>query len=79
MIDIEKMRKQFEEERQIRCPFCQSLQTTDDGNYPMTYHGSWDSGVTEMDCYDCEKTFWIFEQVSRTYKVGRTPEEAEER
>ena len=61
--------KRYKEEREIRCPHCGMLQSDDDGQYPVTYHG--EPEITEMDCEECEKKFFIKENVSRTYEVSK--------
>jgi DNA-directed RNA polymerase subunit RPC12/RpoP len=61
--------KRYKEEREIRCPFCGELQVNDDGQYPVTYWG--EPETTEMECQNCEKKFFVTENVSRTYEVSK--------
>lgn len=65
--------KRYKEEREIRCPFCNTLQENDDNQYPVTYWG--EPEVSEMDCQDCEKKFFVKENVSRTYEVAKEEKE----
>lgn len=72
--ETEALLARMKAEEEIRCPYCNHLQPTDDSNYPVTYWA--EDGVTEMDCEDCNKTFYVEERVRRTYGVGKTREEA---
>jgi DNA-directed RNA polymerase subunit RPC12/RpoP len=81
---IERIIKRREEEQQIRCPYCSTIQPKDDNQYPVTYWGEDD--VVEYECSECEKKFLVDEIVERSYMVGRyydkwgqvTDEESEE-
>lgn len=72
MKEFEELREQWEkkykEEREIRCPHCHALVNNDDGQYPVTYWG--EPEVTEMECVECDKKFFVKENVSRTYEVS---------
>lgn len=74
-MDLERELDRMRREEEIRCPFCDTLQTTDDNNYPVTYHGDGDESCKEMTCDECEQKFWVQEYVTRTYKVTKTYEE----
>jgi len=65
--------KRYEEEREIKCPYCGCVQENDDCQFPVTYHG--EPSITEFECQECEKTFFVKEHVSRTYDVGATEDE----
>jgi uncharacterized protein with PIN domain len=67
-IDIEKVIQERLEDRQIRCPLCGELQSSDDGAYPVTY---WGEGPEEVECQQCEKKFWVEEIVDRTYDIRK--------
>jgi C4-type Zn-finger protein len=62
--------KKYKEEREIRCPHCGALQTNDDLQYPVTYWG--EPGITKMECQECDKPFFVEENVRRTYEVSKT-------
>ena len=71
--EIKKLLTDAEEKRQIKCPYCLELQANDDNQYPVTYWG--DDGHHKMECDKCESTFWVKEDVERTYRVAKTEEE----
>lgn len=69
---VENAMERYEKEREIRCPYCDKLQSNDDWQYPVTYHG--EDGPVEWTCDnpDCEKKFYVEEIVERTYSVGKS-------
>lgn len=69
---MKRFEKRYEEEREIRCPYCESVQENDDYQFPVTYHG--EPSITEFECQECENTFFVKEHVSRTYDTGKTTE-----
>ena len=66
---IERILKRRKEEQQIKCPYCETIQSNDDNQYPITFWG--DEGVMEWECSECEKKFWVKEYVERSYTVGK--------
>ena len=73
MESFEEFDKRYKEEREIKCPYCGNIQEEDDGQYPVTYHG--EPSVSEFCCQGCDETFFVKENVSRTYDVEKTEEE----
>ena len=72
MIDYETMKKNFEEEHSLKCPFC-GEDYTHDSEFKedlITYHG--EDGVKEKECGQCEKRFYVKECVDRTWEIGKT-------
>ena len=70
MINFEEFSARYDKEHSVFCPHCGKEQQNDDGFFPVTYHGSSDSGEYEkLDCQSCEKTFFVDEKVDRTYKT----------
>ena len=67
---VEAYIKEMQRRREIRCPYCDELQTNDDGQYPVSYWGS-ESGPVGMECGHCFKEFFVEEDVQRTYKVAK--------
>lgn len=74
---IERALEEMREREQIRCPFCKEILRNDDCMYPVSYWGS-ESGPEEIDCEDCEKSFFVEEIVRREYKVAKTKEEIDD-
>lgn len=70
---MKRMEEQYEKERQIICPYCDTIQSNDDLDYPVTYHG--EPSISEFYCQECEKTFFVREFVSRTYESAKTNDE----
>ena len=66
---IEEMLKKRQEEQEIKCPHCDTIQPNDDYQYPVSYYG--EEGTVEMECPECEKKFWVKECVRRIYIVGK--------
>ena len=69
-MDVEKSYERsiarMELDTEIYCPYFHYLQSQDDGNYPITYHGE---DEVEMECESCGKNFVVQENVERTYTV----------
>lgn len=77
-LDIEAEVKKLKEEESIKCPHCGFVLTDSDlENYSelVTY---WGEDAQEVECSNCDKTYFVREWVRRTYKVGETQEEAQE-
>ena len=68
---IDRILKTHKADQQIKCPYCEKIQSNDDYQYPITYWG--DDGVVEWECDndDCGKKFFVDELVDRTYLVGK--------
>jgi DNA-directed RNA polymerase subunit RPC12/RpoP len=66
---VDRILKRREEEQQIKCPYCETIQPNDDYQYPVTYWG--DEGAIDYECSECEKKFWVEEYVERSYTVGK--------
>ena len=77
MMSIEEqekiMKKKYQEERAIKCPYCGNVQENDDLQYPVTCWG--EPSITEFECQDCEKVFFVEENVRRKYNTGKTAKE----
>ncbi len=73
-LDIDKMMERMRKEEEIRCPFCDDLVENDDGAYPVSYGGS-ENGAEKFECHNCEKEFFVKENVRRIYDVAKTEEE----
>ena len=73
--EIKTMLEAMQREEEIRCPFCDHLQSNDDQKYPVTYWA--ETGPQEMECDFCSKLFFVEEHVRRTYTIGKTAEEAD--
>lgn len=60
-----------------KCPHCNheiDMSDCDIYQYHTTYHG--DPEPQEHQCERCDSTIYLDERVSRTWAVGRTPQEA---
>ena len=73
-MDLEKIMEQLRRDRLIICPHCgyehhdpEMLQGL------ITYHG--EEEPQEVYCYQCDKTFFVNEHVSRTFEEKKTIEE----
>lgn len=74
-MDRDKYMEALRESWIIRCPHCKQV-FNDDEHECMTYHGSQDKGEpTEVDCGNCEETFFVNEEVERTYESYKTKAE----
>jgi len=73
MKEVEQMLGEMRKEREIACPHCGTTQSNDDYQYPVTYWG--DDSYHEMECEECNRKFWVKEDVRRTYRVAKTYEE----
>lgn len=79
-MDNEAIERWLEERREsmlIRCPHCGWV-FDDDESFCVSYHGSRDKGGPyEIECCGaCEKTFFVNEEVARTYESYKTRDEA---
>ena len=77
MIDYETMKKNYEEEHSLKCPYC-GEDYTHDSEFKedlITYHG--EDGFIKKECQQCEKVFYVEESVDRTWTVKRESTEEE--
>ncbi len=77
-MDYETMKKQYEEEHSLKCPYC-GEDYTHDSEFKedlITYHG--EDGIIKKECQQCEKEFYVEESVDRTWNVAKTKEEIEQ-
>lgn len=72
------MIKDFDDYNEIECPHCETnlgLESFDLRGL-VTYWG--EDGAVELECDNCEKTFFVEEHVRRYWGVAKTKEEIEE-
>lgn len=70
---MERIEKQMKEEKEIRCPHCGKVQNDYDCSYLVSYWG--EDGPYEVECSDCEQTFYVIERVRRSYEEGKSIDE----
>ncbi len=71
-IDIDAMLERTREARNIKCPHCGHIYESG-GDFEffaahVSYHGSED-GPRKDECGSCGETFWVEEDVDRTYET----------
>lgn len=71
-LDIDAFLESCREAGRIKCPHCGHVyDPSEDFEFiagHITYHGSED-GPTEAGCEACGKTFWVKEEVQRSYET----------
>ena len=67
--------KTFNKYEEISCPHCGENQGIDSENLSglVTYWG--EDGAEKMECVDCEKDFYIKEEVSRHWDIAKLEED----
>jgi len=67
---IAEWRKQYEEERRIRCPFCNTAYEPSDFEdaIPVSY---WGEDLHDLWCSHCDKDFVCKEKVTRTFETRK--------
>jgi uncharacterized protein with PIN domain len=71
--EMAKWKEQQARERAAVCPYCNHVHsmdspTSDMESFPITYWGEGDKSVVEFTCEECERDFWVQEQLTRTFK-----------
>ncbi len=69
MEELKTRMKELIKEQSIICPYCDIAQDTETRNGYVTYWG--DDEEQECECGDCGKTFWVKENVRRTFKTHK--------
>jgi C4-type Zn-finger protein len=67
----ERIERQSRRE-EIWCPFCKHKQDTDTKYHHVTYWGS--EGTSKCSCSSCGLSFFVKENVERTFKTYRVRE-----
>lgn len=79
-MDVEKYLERCRKERCVICPYCETEHADSEtlGSRDLiTYHGSED-GPIEFECDHCEKEFFVYEEVERTYRSAKTVKQLDE-
>ncbi len=63
-----KWEERYQREHNILCPYCEK-EYKDEEYECISYHGSTDTGLIEVICSYCERTFYVKEIVDRTYEA----------
>lgn len=66
--ELDARMKEWQEAQEIRCPYCNHLQSNDDGQYPISYHG--EDGYEGFECDECAESFFVEENVERTFRIA---------
>lgn len=68
----------YNKEHRIDCPHCGQAQDIEFCDHPelISYYGEDDPVMLMCQYPSCEKTFFVKEHIDRTWKEGKTTEEA---
>jgi phage FluMu protein Com len=75
--ETDTLTEYFKEQERIRCPHCKEVNEDDEYQHVSTYGTIYnDDGAYEHECGWCGVIFFIYESVQRTYRTGKTRDEA---
>ena len=71
---FKKWEEKYDRVRKIFCPYC-GKEYKDEEYECISYYGSGDNDLAEVECSYCEKLFYVEEIVDRTYKSIKNEKE----